>query len=89
MPLLYQSGYLTIKGYDSKFDSLTLGYPNDEVKYGFTTSLTPVYLNSLKPLDVRSFGMDIDSGNTDGLRDRFMAHFARLPYATGSVDDTK
>ena len=88
VPLLYQSGYLTIKGYDSKFDSLTLGYPNDEVKYGFTTSLTPVYLNSPKPLDVRSFGMDIDSGNTDGLRDRFTALFARLPYATGTVDDT-
>ena len=88
VPLLYQSGYLTIKGYDSKFDSLTLGYPNDEVKYGFTTSLAPVYLNSPKPLDVRSFGMDIDSGNTDGLRDRFTALFARLPYATGTVDDT-
>ena len=88
VPLLYQSGYLTIKGYDSEFDSLTLGYPNDEVKYGFTASLTPEYLHGETPLDVRSFGRDIKAGNTDGLRDRFTALFARLPYATGSVDDT-
>ncbi len=88
VPLLYQSGYLTIKGYDSKFDSYELGYPNDEVKYGFTESLAPEYLHGATPLDVRSFGMDIDSGNTDGLRDRFTALFARFPYAAGSIDDT-
>ncbi len=87
VPLLYQSGYLTIKAYDSEFDSLTLGYPNDEVKYGFTASLTPVYLNSPGPLDVRSFGRDIKDCNTDGLRDRFTALFARLPYANGAADD--
>ena len=87
VPLLYQSGYLTIKAYDSEFDSLTLGYPNDEVKYGFTASLTPVYLNSPSPLDVRSFGRDIKDCNTDGLRDRFTALFARLPYANGMADD--
>ncbi|MBQ6565875.1 MAG: PD-(D/E)XK nuclease domain-containing protein, partial [Treponema sp.] len=87
VPLLYQSGYLTIKAYDSEFDSLTLGYPNDEVKYGFTASLFPVYLNSPGPLDVRSFGRDIKTGNTDGLRDRFTALFARLPYANGTADE--
>lgn len=84
VPLLYQSGYLTIKGYDSEFDSLTLGYPNDEVKYGFTASLTPEYLHGETPLDVRCFGRDIKDCNTDGLRDRFTALFARLPYANGS-----
>ncbi len=88
VPLLYQSGYLTIKGYDREFDSLTLGYPNDEVKYSFTASLSPEYLHSETPLDVRSFGRDIRACNTDGIRDRFTALFARLPYATGSVDDS-
>ena len=88
VPLLYQSGYLTIKSYDSEFDSYELGYPNDEVKYGFTESLASEYLHGETPLDVRSFGRDIKAGNTDGLRDRFTALFARLPYATGTVDDT-
>jgi hypothetical protein len=32
IPILYQSGYLTIKDYDREFHSYTLGYPNDEVK---------------------------------------------------------
>ncbi|MDO5577610.1 MAG: AAA family ATPase, partial [Fibrobacter sp.] len=35
IPVLYQSGYLTIKKYDSKFKSYTLGFPNEEVKRGF------------------------------------------------------
>ncbi|MBQ9539733.1 MAG: ATP-binding protein [Treponema sp.] len=87
VPLLYQSGYLTIKGYEEHYDSYTLGFPNNEVKYGFTESLAPVYLNSSKPLDVRNFCRDIDAGNTDGIRDRFTALFAHLPYASGTVDD--
>lgn len=35
IPTLYQSGYLTIKGYDSIFDEYELGYPNKEVEEGF------------------------------------------------------
>lgn len=86
VPLLYQSGYLTIKGYDAEFDSFILSYPNEEVKYGFTQSLTPVYLNIDKPLDVRNFGRDIKTANTDSLRDRFIALFANLPYPAKPSD---
>ena len=89
VPLLYQSGYLTIKDYDNEFDSYLLGYPNDEVKYGFTASLAPVYLRSETPLDVRSFGRDIKSGNTDSLKERFIALFAHLPYASTPADKEK
>jgi len=35
VPLFYQTGYLTIKGYDPEFRSYALGYPNEEVRYGF------------------------------------------------------
>ena len=83
VPLFYQTGYLTIKGYDKKYMSYQLDYPNDEVRYGFLNSLAPTYLqdeDSPNPLDVRSFGMDIEKGRTDSLRDRFTALFARLPY---------
>ncbi len=41
--LMYQSGYLTIKGYDSEFRSYYLDYPNDEVKSGFLKSLSQLY----------------------------------------------
>lgn len=86
IPLLYQSGYLTIREYDEEFDSFILSYPNEEVKYGFTQSLTPIYLNSEKPLDVRNFGRDIKTANTDSLRDRFTALFANLPYPANPGD---
>ena len=43
VPLLYQTGYLTIVDYDARKQRYTLGFPNDEVEYGFLESLVPVY----------------------------------------------
>lgn len=83
IPLFYQTGYLTIRGYDRKYRSYQLDYPNDEVRYGFLESLAPMFLHDegkANPLDIRSFGMDIEKGRTDSLRERFTALFARLPY---------
>ena len=83
VPLFYQTGYLTIKGYDKEFRSYALTYPNEEVKYGFLKSLAPYYLCAEKeanPLDVRSFVLDIRKGRTDSIKERFTALFARLPY---------
>jgi len=83
IPLFYQTGYLTIKGYDSLFRSFKLGYPNEEVKNGFLESLAPLYLcaeNEPNPLDIRKFVGDLFSGNTDGIRDRLIELFARIPY---------
>lgn len=42
IPAFYQSGYLTIKGYDREFDTYILDYPNREVKRGFTSSSSPI-----------------------------------------------
>nr|WP_253688151.1 MULTISPECIES: hypothetical protein [unclassified Treponema] len=39
IPILFQSGYLTIKDYDKEFQLYKLGFPNDEVKYGFLDNL--------------------------------------------------
>lgn len=41
IPVLYQSGYLTIKGYEPLFRTYTLGYPNEEVKIGFIDDSDP------------------------------------------------
>lgn len=43
--VIYQSGYLTIKGYDSEFHSYTLGFPNREVEEDFMKCLLPAYTN--------------------------------------------
>ena len=45
LPMIYQSGYLTIKGYDDDVKLYTLGFPNDEVRYGFLNFLVPYYTN--------------------------------------------
>ena len=41
IPLIYQSGYLTLKNFDRRFNVYTLGFPNDEVRYGFLNYLVP------------------------------------------------
>lgn len=41
IPLFYQTGYLTICGYNPEFELYSLKFPNDEVKYGFLNSLVP------------------------------------------------
>ena len=89
IPLFFQTGYLTIKGYDEKYESYALGYPNAEVKYGFINSLAPEYLSekSASPLDIRSFGLDVDNGRPNEFMERFKAIFANLPYPAGEAVD--
>ena len=42
IPVIYQSGYLTIKGYDTEFKKYLLGFPNEEVEEGFVKYLAPL-----------------------------------------------
>ena len=86
IPLLYQSGYLTFKSYDEDLDSFVLGFPNEEVKYGFMTSLSQTYFNADSPLDIRSFVIDIRNADTNSLKERFISLFARLPYSSVSQE---
>lgn len=43
IPVIYQSGYLTIKAYDPEFKLYTLGFPNQEVEEGVVRYLLPYY----------------------------------------------
>jgi len=46
IPVIYQSGYLTVKDYDPRFKLYTLDYPNQEVAEGFLNYLMPFYTDS-------------------------------------------
>ena len=46
LPLFYQSGYITIKGYDPIMQFYTLGFPNEEVKVGLMRILIPYYVHT-------------------------------------------
>ena len=82
-PLLYQSGYLTIKAYDERYDEYILGFPNEEVKYGFYNELLPAYMpktDILSEFYVGHFIRDLQAGNVEGFMTRLKAFFAGIPY---------
>jgi hypothetical protein len=82
-PLLYQSGYLTIAGYNKNLDEYILAFPNEEVRYGFLNELLPAYTYrppGQRDFFVRDFLDDLRAGNTDGFMARLWSFFANLPY---------
>jgi hypothetical protein len=83
LPVIFQSGYLTIKSYDSKRDTFTLGYPNDEVKNGFLKFLLPSYSPIRADqggVSVAHFADELEAGNVDALMVRLQSFFAGIPY---------
>jgi hypothetical protein len=81
IPLLYQTGYLTIKSYQ---DGLyILGFPNEEVKYGFLKELLPAFV--LTPIATGNFSVvefmqQIRTGDIEGFMTSLKAFFAAIPY---------
>ena len=81
LPLLYQSGYLTIKKYKPLTKSYQLGYPNREVKIGMLKSLAPNYLS---PVSVDNNGLVADfvemlyDGDLEGAMVRLKAYLASI-----------
>ena len=85
VPLFYQTGYLTIKGYDAEYRKYLLGYPNEEVKYAFLESLVPMLTGGLEldaDFSIVDFNEAVKAGDTDTMRDWFTSLFAKLPYTT-------
>ena len=83
IPLIYQSGYLTIKEYDKEFKMYTLGFPNDEVRYGFLNFLVPFYTtvtDDKKSFFIGKFVQELRNGETDAFMQRLEAFFADFPY---------
>ena len=81
--LMYQSGYLTIKGYDERYGIYFLGYPNQEVESGFLHSLSQYYLPVMETrgeFSVYRFIRDIESGDVESLMNRLTALFASSDY---------
>ena len=83
IPVIYQSGYLTIKGYDKEFQMYRLGFPNQEVEEGFIKYLAPFYLDNREErsvFDIRSFTSDVREGNIEQFLSRLKSLFASAPY---------
>lgn len=83
IPMVYQSGYLTIKKYDERFNMYTLGFPNEEVKYGFLNFATPFYTpvsQNATNFYIGKFVHELETGDTESFLTRLRAFFADFPY---------
>ena len=91
IPILFQTGYLTIKEYVAARNYYRLGYPNDEVRYGFLNNLKSRFLPLDRGLGISIFKFldDIDAQDVDSFMERLQTVFAHLPYDTTERTEVK
>lgn len=83
MPLLYQSGYITIKNYDPETELYTLALPNKEVRIGLYRSMLPYYLAAKSAMcntTVAKMSSLINKGNMDGALQLLKTFWETVPY---------
>ena len=83
MPLLYQSGYITIKDYNRDYNYYTLDIPNKEVKVGLTKALIPSYVtqNTLATTNTaRRIAQALDKQDMDGALQLLQTFLGTVPY---------
>ncbi|MCB9018096.1 MAG: ATP-binding protein [Prevotellaceae bacterium] len=83
IPVLYQSGYLTIKSYDPELSVYTLGYPNEEVRLGFQKALMQHYAApslDVNAMFVLNFSLALRGGDMDKALTLMRAFFSSIPY---------
>ena len=85
LPVLYQSGYLTIKDYRADRDMYTLGFPNEEVRRGFADNLFKLITNITSGNNVRNAFLEAyydfrDTGDLPAFIEAIKTFFAGIPY---------
>ena len=89
VPVIYQSGYLTIKDYNEEFENYTLGFPNREVEQGFFRFLLPNYASvsvTKSPYEIQRFVTDVRKGDVDSFLNRLQTFFDDIPYELAPRD---
>ena len=83
LPVIYQSGYLTIKSYDEEFGEYHLGFPNEEVESGFINFLLPMYTNAQTgdtTFSISRFVRDLRSGDIESFMTRLESFMSDTDY---------
>ena len=92
LPILFQAGYLTIKTYIPEARMYRLGFPNNEVRYGFLKNVLPAY-SGLPFVEtgksVWKFVEDIRAGNVEGVMERLKSIISGIPYDNFSKENVK
>ena len=91
LPMIYQSGYLTIKDYDMEFNTFLLDFPNNEVKNGFLTAVASSYLKPSEDTGgwIRDVVRTLRTGDTDRLCSLFTSFLSSIPYTMRRKDDER
>ncbi|MBP5614148.1 MAG: ATP-binding protein, partial [Bacteroidales bacterium] len=86
LPLLYQSGYITIKEYDRETDSFVLAIPNKEVRTGLVSGLIPAY-TGVRKNETQGFALRfwkaLRKNDIDAAMEEMKAFLAGIPYVEG------
>ena len=91
LPMIYQSGYFTIKDWDMDTDSYLLDFPNDEVRHGFLALLAANYLKPNESTDVWVLQVvnTMKAGDCAQLEKLLTSFFASIPYSQRRKDDER
>ena len=91
LPMIFQSGYLTIKDYDSDMNTFLLDYPNDEVKRGFVTLMANNYLEPKDNIDnwIVTAISALRKGNLDDFQVHLTAFLSSIPYTMRRKDSER
>ena len=89
LPMIYQSGYLTIKDYNMRRNTFLLDFPNNEVKNGFLTAIATSYLQPKKRVEGWIFDVldALEGGDTGRLCSLFTSFLSSIPYTMRRKDD--
>lgn len=91
LAMIYQSGYLTIKGFNRRFNTFLLDLPNNEVKEGFVSLLANSYLRLKRDsaVEVMEWVLMLEKGEMDAFRKSLTAFFASIPYTMRRKDNER
>lgn len=81
LPMIYQSGYLTIKEFDREEMTFLLDFPNNEVKRGFLTMVASSYFDKIETASwIRKAASQLKKGELDDFRAGLTSFLASIPY---------
>ena len=92
LAMLYQSGYLTIKGYDKEYNEYFLDFPNNEVRKGFVTLTANSFFGKTEEEPdnwVKNLDRMLKRCDLDGVRDAFTSFLASIPYEANKDERAK
>ena len=91
LPMIYQSGYLTIKDYNMRRNRFLLDFPNDEVKNGFLTMVATSYLKPKERLEgwIDDVIDAMEDGKADTLGTLFTSFLSSIPYTMRRKEEEK